>query len=453
LPTTLDCEVLRDLYGSSEVRAAFESRSLVQSWLDVESALAAAEAEAGVVPAAAAERIAREADAALYDLEAVRAGIARSQHPLVPLIRSLAERCGEHGGWVHWGATTQDVIDTGLVLQMRAALTPIARDLTRSAVAAERLADQFRATPMAGRTHGQHAVPITFGFKAASWTDELRRCGIRLRLAQEAISVAQLGGAAGTLASLGAAASAVRSAFARALGLAEAEIAWHAARDRFRDLAHALDEVAAAAERIASEVVRLQATEIAEIREPASDAHVGSSTMPHKRNPMVSEYVVASARLLRASTAALRSHPGHAHERDMAAWAVEWIALPQALILAGGMTAKLAEILERLTVDPERMLANLGLTRGQIMAEAAMIALGRTVGHARAHEVVAAAAGRASAEARDLASVLADDPEVAAHLSADEIGEVLAPWAYVDLAAQSVTAVVPPDRARKVELA
>jgi 3-carboxy-cis,cis-muconate cycloisomerase len=247
LPTTLDCEVLRDLYGSPEVRAVFDSRSLLQSWLDVERALAEAEVEAGVIPSAAAERIAREADAALYDLEAVREAIARSQHPLVPLIRSLAERCGEHGGWVHWGATTQDVIDTGLVLQVRAALAPVMRDLGRAGAGAERLADRFREAPIAGRTHGQHAVPITFGFKAASWADELRRCAKRLRSAEETISVAQLGGAAGTLASLGAAAGAVRSAFARALGLAEAEIAWHAARDRFRDLAHALDEVAAAA--------------------------------------------------------------------------------------------------------------------------------------------------------------------------------------------------------------
>lgn len=453
MPTTLDCEVLRDLYGSAEVRDSFESRSLVQSWLDVERALAEAEAEAGVVPRAAADRIGREADAALYDLDALREGIARSQHPLVPLIRSLADRCGKHGGWVHWGATTQDVIDTGLVLQMRAALAPVLRDLAQATAAAERLADRFRDAPIAGRTHGQHAVPITFGFKAASWADELRRCGSRLRSAEETISVAQLGGAAGTLASLGADAAAVRSAFARILGLAEAEIAWHAARDRLRDLAHALDEVAAAAERIASEVVRLQATELAEVREAATDGHVGSSTMPHKRNPMISEYVVASARLLRASTAAVRSHPAHAHERDMAAWAIEWIALPQALILAGGMTAKLAEILDGLVADPARMLANLGLTKGQVMAEAAMMALARAIGHARAHEVVAAAARRARAEARDLHSVLAADPAVAGHLSAEEVAELLAPSRYVGLAAEAVDAVVPPDGSRTIDLA
>jgi 3-carboxy-cis,cis-muconate cycloisomerase len=451
LPTTLDCEVLRDLYGSAEVRAVFESRALVQSWLDVERALAEAEAEAGVVPTAAAERIAREADARLYDLDALRDGIARSQHPLIPLLRALAARCGEHGGWVHWGATTQDVIDTGLVLQLRSALAPIVRDLERATVAAERLASEFAETPVAGRTHGQHAVPITFGFKAASWADELRRAGARTAAAANAISVAQLGGAAGTLAALGAAGGVVRSAFARALGLAEAEIAWHAARDRLRDLAHALDEIAAVSERIASEVVRLQATEVAEVLEPPSDAHVGSSTMPQKENPMVSEYVVASARLLRASTAAVTSGPAHAHERDMAAWAVEWIALPQALILAGGVTAKLAGILDGLVVDPERMLANLQLTRGRVMAEAAMMALARAVGHAHAHELVTAAARRASAEDRDLASVLAEDPAVSPHLSAEEIAELLSVSAYVDVAAEAVEAVLRSGRTRAVK--
>jgi 3-carboxy-cis,cis-muconate cycloisomerase len=450
LPTTLDSEVLRDLYGSAEVRAVFESRSLVQSWLDVERALAEAEAEAGVIPSASAERIAHEADAAFYDLDALRDGIADSQHPLVPLLRALTERCGEHGGWVHWGATTQDVIDTGLVLQVRSGLAPITRDLDRATTAAERLADEFAEAPVAGRTHGQHAVPITFGFKAASWTDELRRAGARTAAAAEGISVAQLGGAAGTLASLGEAAAPVRSAFARALGLAEAEIAWHVARDRFRDLAHALDEVGAVAERIATEVVRLQATEIAEVLEPAADGHVGSSTMPQKRNPMVSEYIAASARLLRGSTAALRSHPAHAHERDMAAWAVEWIAIPQALILAGGLTAKLADLLEGLVVDPVRMLTNLGLTRDHVMAEAAMMALARAVGHSDAHAIVAAAARRANAEARGLGEVLAEDPAVAGHLTADEIAELLSPSAYVDAAALAVERVLRSSGSRAV---
>jgi adenylosuccinate lyase/3-carboxy-cis,cis-muconate cycloisomerase len=447
MPTTLDCELLRDLWGSAEVRAMFDSRALVQSWLDVEQALAQAEATVGLVPEAAAQRIAREARAELYDLDALREGIDESQHPLVPLIRALSERCGEHGGWVHWGATTQDVIDTALVLQARAALAPIERDLALAVAAAARLAAEYRDTPMAGRTHGQHAVPITFGLKVASWADELGRAERRLAAAAGAACVGQLAGAAGTLASLGDSAEGVRAELCRILDLNEPDVPWHAARDRLRDLAHALDEIAACAERIALEIVRLQSTEIAEAGEPLASGHVGSSTMPQKRNPMVCEYIAASSRLLRASTSALASSAAHAHERDMAAWAVEWLALPQAFILAGGITEKLAAVLAGLVVDPERMRVNLALTRGQIMAESAMMALAGWVGHERAHELVSAASKRATAEGRSLADVLVEDPEIVELLAPEEIVRLLEPESYLGIAGAAVDAVQRESRA------
>jgi adenylosuccinate lyase/3-carboxy-cis,cis-muconate cycloisomerase len=291
---------------------------------------------------------------------------------------------------VHWGATTQDVLDTGLVLQIRRALVPVQRDLRRSVVAAADLAHRYRSSPMAGRTHGQHAVPITFGLKAASWADELLRCEDRLAAAAERVATAQLAGAAGTLAALGDAGPAARAAFCRRLGLAEAEVPWHAARDRFRDLGHALAEVAAAGERIASEVIRLQATETREVAEPLGPASVGSSTMPQKQNPMTSEYVVASARLVRGAVSVLLEAPAHAGERDMGAWAAEWIAVPQAFILVGGLLEGLTAILEGLVVDEGRMRANLDLTRGAILSEAVMMDLARAVGHERAHEIVGA---------------------------------------------------------------
>jgi adenylosuccinate lyase/3-carboxy-cis,cis-muconate cycloisomerase len=431
--TTLDCELLRDLFGTEEIRSAFDSRALVQAWLDVERALAEAESEVGIVPPAAAERIAREADARLYELSTLREEVAATQHPLVPLLRALTERCGEFGGWVHWGATTQDITDTGLVLQVRAAVQPVRRDLARARAAAARLAVEHRATPMAGRTHGQHAVPITFGLKAASWADELARCEARLEAAASELP-GQLAGAAGTLASLGADARAVRAAFCKRLGLAEPEVPWHAARDRVRDLTHALAETAAVGERIASEIVRLQATELAELAEPCAPGHVGSSTMPQKINPMTSEYLAAGARLLRGSVWALDASSAHASERDMAAWAVEWLAVPQAFILAAGLSDKLAHVLEGLEVDAARMRENLELTRGGILAEAAMMALAGHVGHARAHELVAAASRKAALSGASLADALAGDPEVAEHLDADELAAVLVPDAYLGLA-------------------
>ena len=438
--TTLDCAVLGDLFGSEEVRRVFDSSGLVQAWLDVEQTLARSEAEVGVIPAEAAERIAREAHVDLYDLDELRAGVAESQHPLVPLVRALAERCGELGGFVHWGATTQDIVDTGLVLQVRAALGPIRRDLRRSAVAAASLALEHRSLPMAGRTHGQHAVPITFGLKAASWADELLRCEQRLEAAAAAIATAQLGGAAGTLASLGDDAAPVRAAFCRLLDLAEPGLPWHAARDRVRDLGHALGELGAAGERIAAEIVRLQATETAELFEPSGPESVGSSTMPQKRNPMTSEYVVASARLLRGAVSVLLDAPAHAGERDMGVWAAEWVAVPQALILAGGVVEKLAGILEGLVVDGGRMRSNLDLTRGAILAEAAMMELARSVGHERAHALIAAASRRAEAEGVTLAAALLEDDEVAAQLAPHDVARLTDPSVYLGLAAAAAEA-------------
>jgi 3-carboxy-cis,cis-muconate cycloisomerase len=439
--TTLDCAVLGDLFGSEAVRRVFDSTALVQAWLDVEQTLARAEAEVGIVPSTAADRIGREARAELYDLDALRARVGESQHPLVPLVRMLAERCGKAGAWVHWGATTQDVLDTGLALQVRAALEPIRRDLRRSIAAAAALAFEHRDLPMAGRTHGQHAVPITFGLKAASWTDELVRCEERLAAAAAGAATAQLGGAAGTLASLGDDAAPVRAAFCRLLDLAEPDVAWHAARDRWRDLGHALAELGAAGERIAGEVIGMQATEVGELSEPLGAANVGSSTMPQKRNPMTSEYLVASARLLRGAVSVLLEAAAHAGERDMGRWAAEWVAVPQALILAGGVVEKLAGILEGLVVDGARMRLNLELTRGAIVAEAAMMELARSVGHERAHVLVTAASRRAAAGGTSLAAALAEDGEVSAHLSPEDLERLTDPTGYLGLASAAAETV------------
>lgn len=442
--TTLDCRVLGDLFGSEEVRRSFDSGALVQAWLDVEQTLAYAAADVGIVPLEAAERIEREAVAGLYDLDALRVAIIQSQHPLVPLIRALVERSGPAGRYVHWGATTQDVLDTGLVLQVRRALVPVSRDLRRATVAAAVLARRYRSSPMPGRTHGQHAVPITFGLKTASWADELLRCEGRLAAATAAAATAQLGGAAGTLAALGDVGAAVRASFCRRLDLAEADVPWHAARDRFRDLGHALAEIGAAGERIAAEVIRLQATETAEVAEPSGPASVGSSTMPQKQNPMTSEYVVASARLLRGAVSVLFNTPAHAGERDMGAWAAEWIALPQALILVGGLLDGLAAILEGLVVDEGRMRANVDITRGAILSEAVMMGLAETLGHEAAHEILGSLNRRVRSEGITLREALRDDASLDGSLAQD-IDGLLDPCSYLGLAEATADAVA--DRA------
>jgi adenylosuccinate lyase len=426
MPTTLDDTLLRDLYGTPAMREVFDSRRLVQGWLDAEAALALALADAGVIPAAAAAAVAGACDASHYDMDALREGIAQSQHPLVPLIRALVEQAGVAGAWAHWGATTQDIIDTGLVLQLRDALALLEADLERALRSIAVLADQHRDTVMAGRTHGQHAVPITFGGKAASWGDELLQAHALVRAAHLALP-GQLAGAAGTLASLGPDAQRVLEAYCARLGLVVPETPWHVARAPLRGIAYALLEIAASGERIAAEVVRLQSTEIAELGEPAMPGHVGSSTMPQKRNPMTSEYLIASARLLRGSAGVILDGGAHAGERDMGAWATEWIALPQACILASSVADKLAWVLEGLSVDAARMRANLDLTHGALLAERVTTALALALGRPAAHELVTAAAGAAAADDLPRAEVLAARDDVTAHLDEAEIARLLDP--------------------------
>ncbi len=350
------------------------------------------------------------------------------------------ERCGEHGGFVHWGATTQDIVDTALVMAARTALGPIRQDSSERRVARPVLPDAMRARPWpAGRTAS---------------TRSRSRSGSRLRLGRRARARSRparpgrrdhLDGAAlgrrRHVRDLGGDAAAVQEAFCRRLGLARADVHWHPTRDRLRDLGQALAELASAAERIAAEVVRLQATEVEEAAEPSTDAHVGSSTMPQKRNPMTCEYVIASARLLRAQTGALADAGAHAFERDMGLWAVEWIALPQALILAGGIADKLAGVLEGLVVDEERMRANLDLTGGQIMAEAVTMALAGAIGHEPAHAAVLAASRRALAAGRPLLDELADDAAVSAHVNRAELERIMDPGSYLGLSADSAESV------------
>ncbi len=433
MPTTLDCELFRDLFGSAEMRRVFDTRAMVQGWLDVEAALAAAQADVGVIPQSAAERIRAEADVRHYDLNELRRGIAESHHPLVPVIRALGQRCAAHGAYVHWGATTQDITDTGMVLQIRGALPWVMRRAGSARDSCLQLAHEFAAAPMAARTHGQQAVPMTFGLKAAGWADELSRVQARLAAAHEAISVAQLGGAGGTLASLGDDADAVLDAFCSQLELRRAELPWFAARDRVRDVAHALGELGACAERIAAEVIRLQATEVGELAEDNGDAHVGSSTMPQKRNPMMAEYLVASARLLRGSIDALANATAHAGERDMSLWAVEWLAVPQAFILVGGVAEKLAELVGSLEVDQDQMRANLDLTDGTILAEAAMMALAPVLGREHAHAVVRTASREALAADRNLFEVLVEDPQTGPLIDSSMLARLRDPAAYLGL--------------------
>jgi 3-carboxy-cis,cis-muconate cycloisomerase len=441
-PAMLSSALYGDLFGTAEMRAVFDDAALVRRWLEVEVALARAEARLGLVPTEAAEAIATTAAGFEPDFAHLRDGIERTGHPLVPFVEAFARSCPNGSGeYVHWGATTQDIMDTAVVLQLRDALAILSRQLGALADAISALALEHRATPLAGRTHGQHALPITFGFKLAVIEAELERHEQRLAELRPRLLVVQLSGAVGTLASLHPYEREVLDGVARELGLESPPIAWHTARDAFAELVAVAAMLGATCAKLASEVILLQKTEVAELAEPATDESVGSSTMPQKRNPMLCEGIVAIGRLLASQPGVAISAMVHQHERDMGAWQAEWAFLPETAILASGSLELTTRVVSRLEVDPIAMRTNLGATDGLIMAEAVMMALAPHMGRQRAHHVVSRVARETVASGRPFVECLLETEDVATHLDEASIRAALDPISYLGEAAAAVDRV------------
>jgi 3-carboxy-cis,cis-muconate cycloisomerase len=385
------------------VAAAVSDSSWLQAMLDVEAALARAEAAAGVVPAEHAEAIAAACRAEDFDAGALGEQAAASGNPVVPLARALSERVGgEAARSVHRGATSQDILDSAAMLVARRALGPLLDDLRGAADAAARLAAEHRATPMAGRTLLQHAVPVTFGLKAAGWLTALDAATARLDEVRSRRLSAQLGGASGTLAALGDDGPAVLAGMARELGLAEPALPWHTDRGRIAELAGALGGAAGSVAKVAGDIVLLSQTEVGEVREEA-EGRGGSSTMPHKRNPVAAISARAAARQAPGLVATLLACMDHEHERAAGAWHAEWRPLTELLRSTGSAAAWVRDSLEHLVADPERMRQNLDSTDGLPLAERVSQALAPALGREAAHDLVAEAAreDRPFAEALD----------------------------------------------------
>jgi len=439
----LDSRIYRDLFGTPEMRDIFSDESLVQTWLDVEAALARSQAAAGIIPGRAADEIARQARAKHIDLDALKEQTEVVGYPILPLVRMLASRCGDGAGeFIHWGATTQDIMDTATVLQLRRVHRILTRDLTRLVAAAADLAARYRDTPMAGRTHGQQALPITFGFKAAVWVAELARHQDRLAAVSTRLFVGQLAGAAGTLAALGPDGLDVQERMMTELALAVPPIAWHVARDTLAEFVALLALMCGTTAKIGQEIALLQATELEEVEEAYVEGKGGSSTMPQKRNPITCEALIAIGTIAGQDAALMLAAMRPDHERATGPWHVEWEVIPEACILAGGALHHATALLRGLIVRPDRMARNLRLTDGLIVSEAVMMALAPAVGRQRAHEVVYRAAMRAVESGRPLEGLLREDPEVAAHLSQERLRAALDPLAYTGLSAQFVDRVL-----------
>lgn len=403
--------------------------------LDFEAALAQAEAEVGVIPAEAVSPIVDCCRAGLFDFQALGLAAVNAGNLAIPMVKALTAlvkvKDGRASGYVHWGATSQDAIDTGMVLQLRPFLYALDGDLTDLCKSLALLVESHRDTPMVGRTWLQQALPITFGLKAAGWLDAAERARARLRALQPVVLTLQFGGAAGTLAALGDQGLRVAAALAARLDLALPALPWHGHRDRIAEAGAALGLLIGTLGKIASDITLCMQTEIGELLEPAGEGRGGSSTMPHKRNPVAAAAVLAAAARAPGLVATLLSAMPQQHERGLGNWHAEWTALPELCRLAGGALHRTLDTVKGLEVHGERMAENLERTQGLILAEAVQMALGARLGRGAAHDLLDAACRRAVREKRHLREILQATPEVTAVLSVAEIDRLLDPRGYL----------------------
>ena len=434
-------------YSSPDFAAIFSDANQVQKWLDVEQALAATQAEMGIIPHEAAREVARVARVELFDLDALGRESVETGHVLVPTIRALARTCSDGWGeYVHYGVTTQDVLDTGLILQIKEAWEQVLvrlRSIRRHLLA---LALRHKHTPMVARTHGQQALPTTFGYKVAVWIDEVDRHLERFDEAYARVMVGNLTGAVGTMASFGAQGLDIQRRTLARLGLGAPLTSWHSARDRVLEAAWLLVQTAVTLGRMANEIYHLQRTEIDEVREGFRPGHVGSSTMPHKQNPSTVDLISALSRMVRAQMVALTDAAFQMHERDGTAWRIEWGALPELFIYAGALLARMDEVLGAgLQVREERMRRNLDMLGGLILSERVMLALGPRLGKQTAHELVHEISVEALQNGVAFQDALLEDERLRGCFTRRALEDLLDPVTYVGLAADMVDLVAGKD--------
>lgn len=438
--------LLDALFSTERMSAIFSDRATIQVMLTFERALALANARVGLIPTRAAEVIAQQCDAQGYDPAALASGASAAGNLAIPLVQALTDATAQVDAdaarYVHWGATSQDVIDTGLVLQMRDGLAVIDEHLAALIAGCERLAREHATTVMAGRTWLQQATPITFGLKVAGWLSAARRSQQRVQSIRERALVLQLGGASGSLAAFGAQGLAVATALASELGLREPDLPWHTQRDRMVEVATTLGLLVGSLGKIARDVALLSQTEVAEVSEPGAPGTGGSSTMPQKRNPVGSAVALAAAQRVPNLVATLLGAMQQEHERGLGGWQAEWEALPEIFLLAAGALWRMVEVVSGLSVDAERMRANLEASDGLIYAESVSMALAEHLGKQRAHHLIRDASERARAERRPLRDILASDAGITQYLSSADLDRAFDPLRASGLAETLVKRVL-----------
>jgi 3-carboxy-cis,cis-muconate cycloisomerase len=438
-----DSQIFGSLYSTDEVRDLFSDNTHLQYMLDVEAALARAESKLGLISAHVADAIGRAARVENLRLDYIADSTRRVGYPVVAIVKELGRIAGDEAArYIHLGATTQDILDTALVLQLQRAFAVVRRDLIAIARALADRAVEFRDVTIAGRTHLQHAVPTTFGLKCAIWASPLVTHVERLDQASLRILVVQFGGAAGTLAALGADGPAVVEALANELALGVPDLPWHAQRDRFAEAGALLALICGSLSKFALDMTLMMQTEVGEVSEPHEEGRGGSSTMPQKRNPIASEYIIGATRAVHALVPVMFGSMIADHERATGPWQSESLAIPQCVALTAGALAHARSIAEGMTIDTERMRRNLEMTGGLIMAEAIATALVGRLGRAAAEAAVARACDKSIAEGVPLAAVLRSDPELQPHLPDAEIDRLFDPAQYLGSAGAFIDRVV-----------
>jgi len=426
--------LLAPLFSSAAMRAVCDDTATLQHMLDFEAALARAEAAVGIIPASAAGPIAKACKAEAFELAALAEAATRSGNLAIPLVKALTAAVGnadaDAARYVHWGATSQDVIDTATMLTLRAAIDALLPDLDRAIAGFAGLARKHRDTAMVARTWLQHAMPMPFGLKLAEYAAALHRSRERLkRLRGEGLAL-QFGGAAGTLAALGDKGLLVAEKLAAELELPLPDAPWHTHRDRIADAASVFAILTGSCGKIARDVSLMMQTDVAEAFEPSGEGRGGSSTMPHKRNPVAAATALAAAAMAPNLAATIFASQVQDHERSAGPWHAEWPTLPTLQLVTSGGLAAIVDLAEGLEVDAARMRVNLDATHGLIMAEAVTFALAENIGKSDAHHLVEAASRKAVAGKQHLRDVLASDPKVTAHLGADKLAKLFDPMAY-----------------------
>lgn len=435
--------ILDPLFGSAALDQLFSDAERVQAILQFEAALARAEAAVGIIPEANARSISAKCRVENFDLSVIAQDAARAGNLAIPIVKHLTEAVDKDAArFVHWGATSQDAIDTSVVLQLRRALELFDQDLQRLTGTLVSLAEKHRATPMVARTWLQQALPTTFGFVVAGWLDAILRHRVRLAEIRPRIFTLQFGGAVGTLAALGSNGPAVAKALAHELNLEMPPIPWHAHRDRIAEVAATLGLCMGTLGKIARDISLHTQTEVAELFEPTGEARGGSSTMPHKRNPVTCAVILAAAQRIPGLVSTLLGAMVQEEERGLGGWHAEWETLPQLVCLVGGALHHLADMLPSLEVDTTRMRQNMEITHGLIFAEAVSMALGDRMGKMPAHMLVEAACKKALAEKRHLKDVLLQEQGWHGHLTPADLESLFAVRNYLGSAEEFTSRVL-----------